>query len=250
MEYVLIIFFLILGLSIGSFINVILFRLGKKDGIFLGRSSCLNCNNFLKWYDLIPILSFFIIRGRCRHCKYKVSKLYPIIETTTAISFVAYFYFRGLSGLGTLFELLVMSGFIAILFFDLLEFTIPDKIVLPLIIFSFFLSLMTPDFQARMITALTIGFLFAIIYLASQGRWMGLGDAKLVLLIGFVLSYPHGILAILISIWLAALVGMALILIKKATLKTALPLGTFMAAISIIFMIFENELQKITQTIF
>ena len=241
---------LILGLSIGSFLNVVIFRLGKRAGILLGRSECPHCGHILKWHDLIPVLSFLIIKRRCRYCKHKISWAYPVVEISTAVAFWAYFYFQNTHDVHLIYGLALISGLIVITFSDLLELIIPDKIVFPLIILVFAFNLAAVDISARLITALVLGSIFAIMYLGSRGRWMGLGDAKLVFLIGLALGYPLGVLAVLLSVWTAALVGIALVMAKKATLKTALPLGTFLAISSIILIIFQNELQKITQTIF
>lgn len=244
------IIFLVLGLSVGSFLNVVILRLDKKKGILLGRSECPKCGHRLRWYDLVPVFSFLLLRGKCRYCKHKISRLYPTVEILTAISFIAYLFFHGLDGPEILLDLLIISGLIAIAFFDLRELIIPDKIVLPLIILVFFFNLSVTDISVRLITALILGAIFAIMYLGSRGQWIGLGDAKLVFLIGLVLGYPLGVLAVLLSIWTAALIGIILVAVKRATFKTALPLGTFLAASSIIFLILQNELQKITQTIF
>ena len=241
---------LILGLSIGSFLNVIIFRLGKKGGILLGRSECPHCGHTLKWRDLIPVLSFLSLKRKCRYCRRKISWIYPAVEILTAVAFLAYVHFRNTYDVEVIYGLVLISGFIVIVFSDLLELIIPDKIVFPLIILAFVFNLFTADISARLITALVLGAIFAIMYLGSRGQWLGLGDAKLVFLIGLALGYPLGVLAVLLSVWTGALVGIVLVMAKKATLKTALPMGTFLALATIILIIFQNELQKITQTIF
>ncbi|MBI2068723.1 MAG: prepilin peptidase [Candidatus Yanofskybacteria bacterium] len=250
MGWIITLFILVVGLSIGSFLNVITFRLGKKGGIFWGRSECPHCGHVLKWRDLIPVLSFLTLKGKCRHCRQKISLIYPAVEILTAVAFLAYIYFRNTYALEVLYGLALISGLMVIVFSDLLELIIPDKIVFPLIILAFTFNLSVADISARLITALILSAIFAIMYLGSRGRWLGLGDAKLVFLIGLALGYPLGVLAVLFSVWTAALVGIALVMAGKATLKTALPLGTFLAINSIIFLIFQNELQKVTQTIF
>lgn len=247
MELLIIFFF---GLCLGSFLNVVIFRLGKKNGILLGGSECPHCGHSLKWQNLIPILSFLALKGKCRYCRRKLSWTYPAVEILTAAAFLAYIYFRNTYDIQVIYGLALISGLIVITFSDLLELIIPDKIVFPLIILAFAFNLIAVDISARLITGLILGAIFAIMYLGSRGRWMGLGDAKLVFLIGLALGYPLGVLAVLLSVWTAALVGIALVMAKKATLKTALPLGTFLATSSIILIIFQNELQKITQTIF
>ena len=249
-------FIFLIGLAIGSFLNVLIFRLDKKGGILFGRSECRNCGHIIKWYDMVPVAGFLFLKRRCRHCRQKISLIYPVVEILRAVAFLAYVYFRNTYDIlpaqagEVLYGLVLISGLIVITFSDLLELIIPDKIVFPLIILAFVFNLAAADISARLITALVLGSIFAIMYLGSRGRWMGLGDAKLVFLIGLALGYPLGVLAVLLSVWTAALVGIVLVMAKKATLKTALPLGTFLAISSIILIIFQNELQKITQTIF
>ena len=250
MDWIITFFTLVVGLSVGSFLNVVIFRLDKKGGILLGRSECPHCNRALRWHDLIPVLSFLTLKGKCRYCRRKISRTYPAVEILTALAFLAYIHFQNTYDIRVIYELALISGLIVILFSDLLELIIPDKIVFPLIALAFTFKLQVGNLQANLITAFIVGSIFAIICLGSQGKWMGLGDAKLVFLIGLVLGYPLGVLAILLSVWTAALVGMALVSTKRATLKTALPLGTFLASSAILIIIFQNELQKITQTIF
>lgn len=144
----------------------------------------------------------------------------------------------------------MISAFILLAFFDLLYFLVPDKIVFPLIILALIYNFAAPDIKSRLATALILAAIFAIMHLGSRGRWMGLGDVKLVFLVGVVFGYPLGVLSMLLSVWTAALIGIGLVAAKRATLKTALPLGTFFASSSIIFIIFQNELQKITQIYF
>ena len=250
MDWIITFFILVVGLSVGSFLNVVIFRLDKKGGILFGRSECRSCGHIIRWYDMIPVAGFLLLKRKCRHCGQKISFIYPAVEILTAVSFLAYIYFRNTYDIHTIYGLVFIAGLIIIMFSDLLEFIIPDKIVFPLIILAFALNLSAADISARLITSLILGAIFAIMYLGSRGRWLGLGDAKLVFLIGMVLGYPLGVLAVLLSVWTAALVGIVLVTAKKATLKTALPLGTFLAINSIILIIFQNELQKITQTIF
>lgn len=243
-------FILAVGLSVGSFLNVVIFRLDKKGGILFGRSECRSCGHVIRWYDMVPVVGFLFLGGRCRHCKQKISRIYPVVEILTALSFFAYFHFRGITGIGSFYELALISGLITLIFFDLLDFIIPDKVVAPLAALAFVFNFNAPDLLTKLATALAIGSLFAIIHLGSRGRWMGFGDAKLVFLIGLALGYPLGMLAVLFSVWTAASVGIALVLVKRASMKTALPLGTFLASSSIIFLIFQDELQKTIQTYF
>lgn len=240
----------IFGLSIGSFLNVVIFRLGKKEGIISGRSQCKECGKNLKWNDLIPLFSFFALRGKCRYCRKNISLIYPLTELGTAIAFVVYFYVRGSYEISNIYDIVLISSFICLALFDLLFFWLPDKIILPLTVIALIYGAKLLNFEHHLITGLVIGSLFAIIHLASKGKWMGLGDAKLVFLIGIIFGFPVGALAILTSVWLAAITGIILLIAGKANLKTPLPLGTFLAVTSIIFIIFQNEIQNITQAYF
>ena len=236
------------GLCVGSFLNVLIFRLDKKKGAFTGRSECPKCSKQLKWYELFPVISYLFLKGRCRYCKEKISPVYPAVEIITAFSFLGFYLIQRPESLAfSLFYLLIIASFTALIFFDYLYFIIPDKIIFFLVpialLFDFFFR--RTQFNTLLLSALTLGGAFAIIHSASRGQWMGLGDAKLLFLIGLVLGYPLGFLSMILSVWIAALVGMVLVASGKATRKTALPFGSFLAGVSIVIIIFQNEIQKI-----
>ena len=219
----------------------------------MGRSECPKCLEQLNWYDLFPVLSYIFLKGKCRSCKKKISKIYPLTEIITASCFsLFYLVYKPTIGITDFYFLLIMTSFVVFIFFDYLYFLIPDKIVLPLIIitslYNYFFR--QPDFINLLLSALIMGGIFAIIHLSSKGEWVGFGDAKLIFLIGLVLGYPLGFLALIFSVWAAALVGIILMLLRRANRKTALPFGSFLAGISIIIIIFQNEIYKITDLFF
>jgi len=246
-------FIFLVGLSVGSFLNVVIFRLDKKGGLLTGRSECPKCLKQLKWYDLFPVLSYVFLRGRCRNCKDKISSVYPLTELVTAFC-LSLFYLSPKQGLGAvdIYYSLIIVSFVALIFFDYLYFLIPDKIILPLtivaILFNYFFR--RPEFTTLLLSALILAGIFAIIYVASSGKWLGFGDVKLLFLIGLVLGYPLGFVSLVLSVWLAALVGIGLMMSGKANRKTALPFGSFLAGVSILIIIFQNEIQKITRYFF
>lgn len=237
----------LVGLCVGSFLNVLIFRLDKKSGIIAGRSECPKCLKLLSWYDLVPVLSYIFLRGRCRNCKNQISVIYPLVELVTAFSFLLFYLFSGFQfAILDFYYFLIISSFIALIFFDYLYFWLPDKIILPLIVVVFFFNyfFQGTEFAILLLSALILGGIFAIIYLVSKKKWVGWGDIKLLFLTGLVLGYPLGFLAMIFSVWAGAIAGLVLITLGKATRKTALPFGSFLAGVSILIIIFQNEIQK------
>ena len=241
------VFIFLIGLSLGSFLSVLVVRLplGEK-GIAAGRSHCPHCRHQLAWYDLAPFLSYLLVRGHCRYCRQKISIVYPIIELATATVFVTYFYRTELSfDFSIIFQLFFLLIFISVIFSDFLYFIIPDKIIIPAIALAAIYPLL---FQRGaiwnlLITGLVLSGIFAIIFVVSCGKWIGFGDVKLVTLIGLLFGYPLGFLAVIFSIWSGALWGIMLMALRRATMKTALPFGIFLSVVSIVFIIFQNEIQ-------
>ena len=219
----------------------------------MGRSECPKCLKRINWYDLFPVLSYIFLGGKCRNCKNKISPTYPLTEFMTAFCLsLFYVMYEPIFGVEGIYYSLIIVSFVALIFFDYLFFLIPDKITLPLtflaILFNYFFRY--SEFITLLLSALILGGIFAIMYLSSKGRWVGLGDAKLLFLIGLVLGYPLGFLALMLSVWIAALVGIGLMLSGRATRKTALPFGSFLAGVSILIIIFQHEIQKITNQLF
>jgi len=235
-------FIFFLGLCFGSFLSVIVFRLDQKGGILVGRSECPQCLTRLEWYDLIPLFSFFYLGGKCRYCKTKIPKIYVAMELVVAGSFVAYTFFNGFLSPSSFYELTIIFILLALAFSDYIFYILPDKLIITglLVTLIYFFSTGLEMIVGPLLTGLSLGSFFAILYVISQGKWLGFGDAKLAFLIGFVLGYPLGVWAVIVSIWVGALWGIGLILASRANLKTALPFGTFMAGIAVIFIILQK----------
>ncbi len=217
----------ILGLVVGSFLNCVIFRLEEGKSFLKGRSFCPFCGKVLGFWDLIPLLSFLFLRGRCRYCKKRISRQYPLVELFVGIIFVLVFrYF----GLGEFFFLLLSSCFLVIIFvFDLKRYIIPDRIIYPAVLIAFFYRLFF-DYGSwhYFLSGLGAGFFFLLIVLVSKGKWMGVGDIKLALFMGFLLGYPNILTALFLAFLIGAIIGVGLVLAKKKGMKSEVPFGPFL----------------------
>ena len=242
-------FIFLIGLSIGSFFNVVIFRFNTDRSVVKGRSKCTNCDSVIRWFDLIPIFSYFILRGRCRKCNAKISPLYPVVELTTASALLLFFLNTPLASYSTAINAFIILLLTLIIFIDIRYLIISDKILVLLAVAAIGLKLLADnaDFYRLLISAFGLTSFFAILYIVSRGMWIGLGDIKLIFVIGFLLGYPMGYLAVVTAVWLGAVFSMALLLAKKATAKTEIPFGSFLSIATIIFIIFNNEFQEISK---
>ena len=247
-----ILFIIILGGLWGSFANVCIVRLPKDKGVVAGRSSCPKCKKEISWYDNIPIISFFLLQGKCRKCKKEISFQYVVVELLSIISFLSIYYLYGLS-LTTLLLIILSLAFIIIFFIDLKHFIIPDVITYPMMVIGFLKSFdpnlneIFPNYIFSLIGGIFgYGIIWSIIYFYKQVKkkdGMGLGDAKLLAVIGFW----FGLDAIPFIIFLSsttALLSVVPDLIKKTKkLSTQIPFGPFIIIGNLIFLVFESKLK-------
>lgn len=225
------------GLIVGSFLNVLILRYntGRSLG---GRSGCLSCGKKLSWYELVPVLSFFLQRGRCRGCRSKISWQYPLVELFTgAIFSLVAWYFWPTPGL-MIFSWLVATVSIFIFAYDWRHQIIPDSATVILIFLAILRVLFFgPGVLNSVLTGAGFFLAFWALWYFSGGRWLGFGDAKLVLAIGLLLGWEQGITALCLAFWLGAIVGLALIAIGRAgkllrhrrryTIKSEIPFAPF-----------------------
>ena len=244
----------LVGLALGSFFNVVIFRFPafQKQGFWKplsGRSKCVNCKSVIKWFDLIPIVSYFLLKARCRKCGAKISPMYPIVEISTAAVLLLLFLKTPLPSYLTALDAFIILLFVLIVFIDIRYLIIPDGILALLIAVMIGLKIMSGSvgFFYLLVSALGLTSFFGILFLVSKGKWIGLGDIKLIFLIGFLLGYPASYIVVISSVWLATIFSTVLLILKKATMKTEIPFGSFLSVATIIFLIFSNELQKISR---
>ena len=248
-------FLFIFGLMVGSFLNAVIYRLNSGEGIILPRSKCPHCQQQLKFLDLLPLLSFIFLKGKCRYCQVKISWQYPLVELFTAIIFVCgYFVYKvplgiflatfDFGGLLPYLSFLVFSCFLIIIFvYDLKHYLILDRISLPAFAIALFLNLLNGEaFSNLIIASLLVAGFFLLQFLISKGKWIGGGDIRLGLVIGAMLGWPRVLMALFLGYLIGSVVGLFLIITKKKQWQSQLPLGTFLALAALITLLWGNQI--------
>ena len=238
--------FFVLGAVIGSFLNVCIYRLPREKSIVTPGSSCTLCGKPISFYDNIPILSFLILRGRCRHCKAVISWQYVTVELLTALLYMALFGLYGLSlELGVM--LLFVSVLIALSFIDLEFKIIPDVLSLGGIVAGGILCFFRSSFSymdALLGILLGGGVLWAIATgyeLLRKREGMGGGDVKLLAMIGSFCGIKGVLFSLVFGSFLGTLVGIPVMLIKHADTKYALPFGPFLSFGAVLYVLAGNR---------
>lgn len=232
----------IVGLILGSFLSVLLDRWPHLRGAGTGRSHCPHCKHVLAWYDLVPLVSWSALRGRCRYCGEPVSALYPVLELTMAGVLGLSAYISGFPSLWYATDYLILFALVSLFFFDFKYRVLPDFILVPLlIVVAARLFSERPDLLINgFATAAALSGLWGALYLISRGRWLGLGDVKLAFVLGLLFGYPGAVGVMMIAVWSGALAGIGLVLAHRAHGKTPIPFGSFWAAAAIITVIFPG----------
>lgn len=235
MFYFYTILFFIFGLVIGSFLNVIILRIDDLKSVISSRSHCPNCKKTLAWYDLIPLLSFIVLRGKCRSCGKAISLQYPLVEFFTGLLFVFLFLMFGLT-LTAFFYLIIFSLLAVVFVYDLKFQMVPEIFVWIVVILSllggWYFGVF--GFWNMLLGGLIGGGFLALLVLVSNEKWMGAGDIKIGLILGFLCGYPNVIFGIFSAFILGSIVGLFYIGMKKKTLKTALPFAPFLILATLI----------------
>ncbi len=232
-------FSFVLGTLIGSFLNVVALRF--NTGMTLrGRSKCFSCGKNLEWYELVPVFSFLFQNGKCRKCKSLISWQYPTIEILGGILFILIFYyfppFTVEAGVNTLFYLFITCLLLIITIYDIKHKIIPDSLAYTFAAIAFIKLFFAPDLSCIIPTtsALIAGPLLALpfflMWLISKGTWMGLGDSKLVLGIGWTLGLMSGLSAIVLAFWIGAVVSVVwmYVVFRKVKSRYEIPFGPYL----------------------
>ena len=247
--------FIIFGSLWGSFANVCIYRLPENKSVITGRSSCPNCKNKIPWHDNIPLLSFILLMRKCRFCKNPIDLQYFIVELISAISFVSIYYFFGLT-LAALLLLILSIFFIIIFFIDLKHFIIPNELTFPLMIIGFIKSFdpnlnqtIFPNYINSLIGGV-FGYLiiWLIIFFYKKVRkkeGMGLGDAKLLAVIGFWFGWVSIPFTIFISSAVALILVIPSLINQSRKMSSEIPFGPYIIIGCILYVSFSNQIKSL-----
>lgn len=230
-------FVIILGLLIGSFLNVCIYRIPKEETIILGRSHCIHCKNNIQWYDLIPVISYIVLRGHCRYCKQNLSIQYPLVELLNGVAYLGIYSMYGIS-FQTVIYCLLVSTLIVISIIDSYHYIIPDKIN----IFILILGIITLVYNYENWLNYFLGFFAASIILyvtaiVSKGG-MGGGDIKLMAVTGLLIGWQNILIALVVGSIVGSIISILLLIVKKG--QRTIPFGPYLS-IGILFAILYGQ---------
>ena len=274
-----IVILIVCGLALGSFVNALVWRLNIQStadktsissnnhkvqaqpnhdrySILTGRSMCPNCHHELAVEDLIPVLSWILLRGRCRYCGKAIAWQYPIVELLVMILFiVSYIWWPlGFSHIGVfsfVIWLIFLTAFVALAVYDLRWFLLPDRIVYPLIGLAVFELIVKATYFGGGWSIVTQAFwgvvflagIFYLLYIVSKGAWIGFGDVKLAIVLGLIVGGPlSSLLIIFIASSLGSVVVLPMLIRGSAKITTQIPFGPFLLGATLIVVLFGNHI--------
>lgn len=257
----------VFGAVIGSFLNVVIYRLHTGRSVN-GRSHCMSCGESLQWYELVPIVSYFFLRGTCRTCDSNIPIRYLLVELLTACSFVfVYTHFDGFTREAVL-TLILASVLIVIAVYDVRHMIIPNEGVLAVCLIAvgflgneYLLTKDLPTMIRDVLGGVGAGTFFYGLWFFSKGRWVGLGDAKLAFPLGVIVGYTAVFSMIVLSFWIGAIVSLSVVgaiklcergkpslhfLPRSITMKSEIPFAPFLILGFLSVFLFHANILNIT----
>ena len=227
-----------IGLAVGSFLNVCIYRLPRDESLAWPASHCTTCNRPLSWYENIPVMSWAVLRGRCRTCRSPIAIRYPIVELITGALFLAGYFAFGLTPLLPV-RLLFACAMVVLFAIDLEHQILPNEITLPGIAVGFACSVFLPPGWRSSLIGLAVGglfpFLVAEAYLRIRGReGMGMGDFKMLAMVGAFLGWPLVWLVLILACVLGIIIGGGALIVSRRGMGTRIPFGTFIALAALV----------------
>jgi len=233
---------IVFSLAVGSFLNVVIHRLPKGESLVSPGSHCPSCNHGIRFYENIPLLSYLILNGKCSQCGASISWRYPFVEGLTALILMSLFTIYGWSAEFLVYGILMLF-LIPISFIDLETGFIPDKLTLPAlvtgIIFLFMFQIVT--WKSALIGAFSAGAFLLFLMVAGKAVFkkdaMGMGDLKLLVVIGVYIGFPAVFISLFLGSFAACIAIMIGLALKRQSLKATLPFGPFIAIGSLVFIL-------------
>jgi leader peptidase (prepilin peptidase)/N-methyltransferase len=222
----------LLGLAVGSFLNVCIYRLPIGKSLAYPPSACTSCGRALRWFENVPVVAWLVLGGKCRTCRAAISAEYPLVEAFTGAMFMWAWSQYGPGWL--LFSHLLLGCALVVLFFiDLHHRILPNVITLPGIAIGFLLSLLNPPGWVSSLVGILLGglipFAIAELYFRVRGdEGLGMGDVKMLAMIGAFLGWPLMFLTLVIASFMGSFVGLSLIALRRGDMKSSMPFGTFL----------------------
>ncbi len=252
-------FIFIMGLVWGSFLNVVIYRTTHGTSPLTGRSQCPKCKKTISWKHNIPLISFFVLRGRCADCGTRISWQYPLVEFLTGALFVwwfslgrSFFLLLGqpLMYIQPLFWLIIGMLLLVVFVADLRFGLIPDSITIPLFVlalgYRLFLvgsgQMESGDLVRAIISGLVLTMFFYGLWYFTRGRGFGFGDVKLAPSLGLLLGWPRTLVAAFIAFVVGASVALALISLGKKKMSQTIPFGPFLVIGSVIALVWGGQI--------
>lgn len=248
----------LLGLCFGSFVNALAWRLRHKRDFVKERSECTHCHHVLAWYDLVPVLSWLTLGGKCRYCKKSIEDS-PLTEIAVAIAFVVSYisWPFGYDAVGVSLLsvwLLIVVLLAGLLLYDLRWMLLPDVLNLPLIglgiiwAVTYQLGVLHHDVFRTVLEiglgCMSVAGIYGALYAVSKGEWIGFGDVKLGLFIGSVLGWQRGLIAVLLANIMAFLVVLPGLATGKINKRSRIPFGPFLIVATYIALLFGEQLVR------
>ena len=267
MQIAVCVFLVLIGAAMGSFVGALTWRMKRGMNFVSGRSECEKCHHVLGVSDLIPIISWLALRGKCRYCRHKIGWLAPALEIGTATLFVISYLFWPLGALDGTWQivlfvlwLFLVVGFAALAVYDARWYLLPNKIIFPMMgvaaVFWAVNNVAVAQFEPKMLIELIYSMLpitgfYGLMYLISRGKWIGLGDVKFGVIVGLLLSWQSGVLVLILANVLGSLLLVPLVAARKVKRDSKIPFGPMLiAAVFTIFLFSQTIVEFVGRELF
>lgn len=230
----------IFGLVMGSFLDCLVARWKTDESIVTTRSACPHCQHTLQVIDLIPVLSWVFLMGKCRYCKGRIPFSHLLTEIGTGLIFLAIYAWMPIVQVP--FLLLMSCLLILIFLYDLKHSIVLDRIIYPAILLALGFAWWQGDILFALMSGAGAALFFFLLWFFSHGKAMGFGDVKIALMMGFLLGFPNIVVALFLAFTIGAIIGVGAIIAKKKGMKSEVPFGPFLVTGTLIALLFGSQI--------